>query len=109
MTDDNYMEAIEQAQNLLNELLNDPNHGALMFEGMNGLDNLIITGPNELDALTSGTVLSICREEWMALSTAGYRGARWQHFTAGSRVTSERLYLNALDNESDLAFCHEGL
>lgn len=109
MTDDNYMEAIERAQDLLDALLNDPNHGALMFEGVNGLDNLIITGPNELDTLTSGTVLAICREEWMALGTIGCHGVRWQHFMSGKRVTSERLYLNALDNESDLLVCHKGL
>lgn len=109
MTDVNYVKAIKQAQNLLDELLNDPAHGELAFDGLNGLDDLIITGPNGLAALTPGTVLAIGGEEWMKVSNTSCQSARWQHFTAGSRVTNERLYLRALDYASDLTFCHDGL
>ena len=109
MTDDNYMNAIREAQNLLNELLNDPDHGKLTFKGINGLDDLIITQPQELDDLISGTVLVIDRREWMALTTSLHTPRPWQCFRHGTRVTSKELYTLALMRPSDLTYCHVGL
>jgi hypothetical protein len=42
MTNNNYMDAINEAKSLLKELLNDPDHGKLTFKGMHGLSDLII-------------------------------------------------------------------
>lgn len=57
MINNNYLEAITEAKDLLSELLNDPDHGTLTFVGMHNLDDLTITAPQELDGLISGTVL----------------------------------------------------
>lgn len=108
MTDDNYTNAIREAQNLLSELLNDPDHGKLTFEGINGLDDLTITGPRGLDGRTSGAVVVIDGDEWIALSTRNPRAPRWQCFVGELRATSEELYLRALRNADDLYYAHTG-
>lgn len=74
MTNDNYLEAIIEAKGLLSELLEDPDHGKLTFKGLNGLEDLTITGPQELEDLISGTVLAIGIGEWMAMSRPPSRG-----------------------------------
>ena len=107
MTDDNYMRAIGDAQRLLAELLNDPEHGRLTFEGINGLNDLTITGPNMLDGCTSGAVVVIDGDEWMALSCQSLV-RRWQCFRGGLQATSEELYLLALKNADDLHYAHTG-
>lgn len=109
MTDNNYMNSISEARNLLDELLNDPDHGKLTFKGANILNDLIITGPRELNDLISGTLLAIGNGEWMALATSPSASRQWQNFRVGKRVTSEELYLLALMDPNRLAYCHEGL
>lgn len=109
MTNDNYMNAIREAQNLLNELLNDPDHGKLTFMGMRGLDDLTITGPRELDDFISGTVLAIGCKEWMAVAGDVGNLRQWQSFRAGKRITNEELYLLALADAERLSHCHAGL
>lgn len=108
MTDNNYMNTIREAENLLSELLNDPDHGKLTFEGINGLNDLTITGPRQLDGLTSGAVVVIDGDEWMALSIRPIRPQRWQCFMGGLQATSEELYLHALKNADDLHYAHTG-
>ena len=108
MTHDNYMRAIGDAQRLLAELLSDPDHGKLTFEGINGLNDLVITGPSGLDGCTSGAVVVIDGNEWMALSIRPIRPQRWQCFMGGMQATSEDLYLLALKNADDLHYAHTG-
>lgn len=108
MTDDNYVNAIREAQKLLNGLLSDPDHGKLTFEGINGLNDLVITGPSGLDGCTSGAVVVIDGDEWMALSIRPIRPRRWQCFMGGMQATSEELYLLALKNADDLHYAHTG-
>lgn len=108
MTDDNYLNAINEAQNLLTELLSDPEHGKLTFEGINGLDDLTITGPQELNNLSSGAVLIIDGNEWLALSHQVGKPRQWQCYIAEHRMTSKELYLLALKNADDLHCVHDG-
>ena len=108
MGDDNYVSAINEAKNLLTELLNDPDHGKLTFEGINGLNDLIITGPSRLDGCTTGAVLVIDGDEWMSLSTRHPMQRQWQCFMGGLQATSEELYLIALKNADDLHYAHTG-
>ena len=66
MTDSNYRTAIDDVQDLLIELLDDPEHGKLTFKGLHGLDDLTITGPNgahRLNLLPFGTVLAIDNQD----------------------------------------------
>lgn len=42
MTDSNYREVIDDVQDILTELLDDPEHGKLTFKGLHGLDDLTI-------------------------------------------------------------------
>lgn len=109
MTDDNYMNAIQEAQSLLDELINDPDHGKLTFEGLRGLSDLTITGPCELNDLTCGTVLSIGGGEWMALKAHPGEAPLWQHYGGMRRLTNKELYLHALADAERLAHCHAGL
>lgn len=108
MTDDNYLKAIGDAQRLLTELLNDPEHGKLTFKGAHGLDDLVITGPSALNAPTSGAALMIDGDEWMALGSNAFGPRQWQHFAGGCRATNEELYLLALKNADDLYYIHDG-
>lgn len=108
MTDDNYMRAIGDAQHLLAELLNDPEHGRLTFKGINGLNDLIITGPNMLDGCTSGAVVVIDGDEWMSLASRRLGLRQWQCFVGGLQATNEELYLLALKNADDLHYAHTG-
>lgn len=108
MADDNYLEAINEAQNLLTELLNDREHGKLTFKGRNSLDDLTITGPHGLNSLTPGVVLAIDGDEWMALTGQAYESRQWQHFTGTRRARNEELYIIALKNADELAHCHNG-
>lgn len=109
MTNDNYLVAIIEAQDLLSELLNDPDHGKLTFKDLNGLDDLTITGPQELDDLISGTVLAIDNGEWMAISQSAGERRYWQNFRGGRVATSAELYIRALKNPNNLSCCHRGL
>lgn len=109
MTDDNYVKAIHEAQDLLTELLNDPDHGKLIFKGRRGLSDLTITGPRELNGLISGAVLSIGGGEWMALDMRAGDAPQWQHYCGTRRATNEELYLTALANADHLSYCHTGL
>lgn len=108
MTDDNYMNAIREAQNLLNELLDDPEHGKLTFKGINGLADLTITTPYDLDCLESGTVLTIVGGEWMRFAMRGSGHAWWQHYGGEGRMTSDALYRYALEREANLQYCYKG-
>ena len=107
MTDDKYLQAIQEAQDLLTELLNDPEHGKLTFKGLRGRDDLIITGPQQLGDLISGTVLAIAHSEWMAITP--YMGERrhWQNFAGSLVATSEELYIHALKESGNLQYCHK--
>ena len=108
MTDDNYMRAIGDAQRLLAELLNDPEHGKLTFEGINGLNDLIITGPSGLDDCISGAVVVIGGDEWMSLDPCYPRRRQWQCPVGGLQTASEELYFIALKNADDLYYAHTG-
>nr|DAU97874.1 MAG TPA: hypothetical protein [Caudoviricetes sp.] len=108
MTNNNYMDAINEAKSLLKELLNDPDHGKLTFKGMHGLSDLIITGPSGLDGRINGAVVVIDGDEWMALSTRYPTRRQWQCFMGGLQATSEELYLLALKYADDLHYAHTG-
>ena len=109
MNNNNYVESINEAKELLTELLNDPDHGELTFKGLRLLDDLTITGPRELDDLISGTVLAIDASEWMATSEIMTEGRHWQSFRSGKVATSEELYIRALKKPGVLTLCHKGL
>lgn len=109
MNNNNYMEAINEAKELLTELLNDPDHGELTFKGLNGLEDLTITGPQELEDIVSGTVLAIDTSEWMATSVIMTEGRHWQSFRSGKVATNEELYIRALKKPGVLTLCHKGL
>lgn len=109
MTNDNYANAIIEAKGLLSELLNDPDHGKLTFKGLNGLEDLIITSPQELEDLISGTVLAIGIGEWMAMSRPPEEGRYWQNFRGNRGATSAELYIRALKQPDNLTYCHKGL
>lgn len=109
MTNDNYLDTIIEAKGLLSELLDDPDHGKLTFKGLHGLDDLTITGPQELEDLISGTVLATDNGEWMAISQP-LEGCRyWQNFRASKVATSAELYIRALKYPNGLACCHMGI
>ena len=116
MTDSNYREVIDDVQDILIELLDDPELGKLTFKGLHDLDDLTITGPNGvhgLNRLPLGTVLAIDKQEWMAIG----RGAdgrsseyvQWQHVAGNLRFTSAELYIRALKSHNNLRHCHKGL
>lgn len=109
MTNDNYANAIIEAKGLLSELLNDPDHGKLTFKGLNGLDDLTITGPQELENIVSGAVLAIGIGEWMAMSRPPEGGRYWQNFRGSRVATSAELYIHALKQPDNLTYCHKGL
>ena len=109
MTDDNYVNAIREAQNLFNELLNDPDHGKLTFKGMRGLDDLTITEPRQLGSVAPGSVIAIGVREWMALSVGVNEYRLWQSSGSCTTATSRDLYLIAIRTQSDLNYCHKGL
>lgn len=109
MISGNYMDAINEAKDLLSQLLNDPDHGKLIFEGEHDVSDLIVTGPRELEDLISGTVLAINNNEWMALSQPLEGRRCWQNFRANKVATSEELYIRALRNPTSLICCHRGL
>ena len=108
MTDDKYLQALDEAQRLINTLLNDPEHGKLMFKGVRGLDDLTITGPEKLNNLSSGTVLAINDNEWLALSHQVGEQSQWQCYLSGHRMASKELYLLALKSADDLYCIHYG-
>lgn len=109
MTNDNYLNAIIEAKGLLSELLEDPDHGELTFKGLDGLEDLIITSPQELEDLISGTVLAIGNGEWMAISHSLEEGRYWQGFRASKIATSAELYIRALKKPNNLTCCHMAL
>ncbi len=109
MTNDNYLDTIIEAKGLLSELLNDPDHGKLTFKGLYDLEDLTITGPQELEDLISGTVLTIDNCEWMATSHLTVERRYWQNFMGGKVETSDDLYIRALKNPNNLSCCHKGL
>lgn len=108
MTDSNYLKAIGDAQSLLVELLEDPEHGELTFKGLRDRDDLTITDPSQLDDLTSGAVVAIGGGEWMALNLTAHGPRQWQHYSGQRRATGEELYLLALKNADDLYYVHDG-
>lgn len=109
MSDNKYLQAIRDAQRLLTELLNDPEHGNLTFKGARGLGDLTITGPEELNDVISGALVVIGDVEWMALGHNVCEPRQWQRFTGGHRATSEELYRLALENADNLHYIHDGL
>lgn len=109
MANDNYANAIIEAKNLLSDLLNDPDHGKLTFKGLYDLEDLTITGPQELEDLVSGTVLAINNCEWMASSHLTDECRYWQNFRGGKIETSAELYIRALKQPDNLICCHKGL
>lgn len=109
MTGDNYVNAIREAQDLLKELLNDPDHGKLTFKGMRGLDDLTITEPRQLGSVAAGSVIAIGLHEWIALNTGANEYRLWQCCMGGRVTTSEEVYLTAVRAQCVLKYCHAGL
>lgn len=108
MTDDKYLQTIDEAQRLVTTLLNDPEHGNLTFKGAGGLDDLTLAGPEKLDNLSSGAMLIINGDEWLALSHQVGEQRQWQCYLAERRMTSKELYIHALKNTDDLHYIHDG-
>lgn len=108
MSDDKYLQAIDEAQRLVTELLNDPEHGKLTFKGANGLDDLTLTGPEKLNNLSSGAVLIIDGDEWLALSRPMCEQRQWQCFIGEQRMMSKELHIHALKNADNLYYVHDG-
>ena len=108
MTDDKYLQTIEEAQRLINTLLNDPEQGKLTFKGVSGLGDLPIAGPEKLNNLSSGAVLMIDGDEWLALSHQVGEQRQWQCYLLEHRMTSKELYIHALKNADDLYYIHDG-
>lgn len=81
----------------------------MVREGEHDASDLIVTGPQELEDLISGTVLAINNNEWMALSQPLEGRRCWQSFRANKVATSEELYIRALRNPTSLICCHRGL
>lgn len=109
MTQDNYMSAIRKAKNLITELLNEPDCGKLTFNGRGDLDDLTITGPDDLNRVVIGTVIAISGEEWMCASMGDYETRQWRHCMSGRHAASEELYILALETNGRLTYCHEGI
>lgn len=108
MTQDNYKQAIRDTQCLLHDLLHDPNHGTLAFRGKRGLEDLNVLTPDNLENLVSGAVLMIDGEEWMAIASDFDEPRQWQHYGGRRLVSSEELYVIALEHEENLRYCHSG-
>lgn len=108
MTYDNYMDAISEAQNLLKELVNDPEHGNLTFKGKNGLGDMIVANPEALNVLLSGVVVSIRGDEWMALTHDCDNQRQWQSYESDQRLSNGDLYILALKNANALRYVHRG-
>lgn len=110
MITDKYLDAIDEAQALLKELLNDPEHGKVVFKGMYDLGDLVIEGPIDLATrLKPGAVLAIGCCEWMLLTEPEFGKQKWQKFRGDQQATSEELYLQALRTTQPLRLCHVGL
>ena len=108
MTQDTYEQAILDTRRLLHDLLHDPDHGTLGFRGKNDLKDLIVLTPGDLEDLVSGAVLAIDGEEWMALASDFHEPRQWQHYGGRRLVSSEELYIIALEHEENLRYCHSG-
>lgn len=54
-----YMKLIEQAEDLLDQLLNDTHHGRVILKGINELSDVEICKPSDFNKLPLGSVISI--------------------------------------------------
>lgn len=109
MTNETYLSAINKAQELLTELLEDTDHGQLTFNALNDLEDLEVASPLRLSNLPVGSVLAIGGSEWMLLDTPCREGSEWQNYKSGLQVTSAELYILALKSTATLRYCHRGL
>lgn len=54
-----YLKLIDQAKDLLDQLLNDTHHGRVVLKGCNGLSDVEICKPSDFNKLPLGSVFSI--------------------------------------------------
>lgn len=54
-----YLELIDQAKGLLDQLLNDTEHGRVILKGDRGLEDVEICKPRDFTKLPLGTVISL--------------------------------------------------
>ena len=54
-----YLELIDQAKELLDQLLDDPEHGRVILKGDNGLEDVEICKPGDFIKLPLGSVISL--------------------------------------------------
>lgn len=97
-----YCLEIADIKKLLSDLLNDVERGALVFEGVNGVESVIVRRPGDLWGTGIGTVLTVDRQEFMHVA-----GGYWlRSDTPWVTVSDEDLYVYALVNGIDLACVH---
>lgn len=101
---DIYINLITETRKLLKDILDDENHGVLTFEGLNGLEDLTVKCPKDLEILMPGTVVAVNRIEWMRAT-----GDKWIPCSkARERLLSDDMYIKCLA-ASRLHLCHKGL
>lgn len=97
-----YCLEIADIKKRLSDLLNDVERGALVFEGVNGVESVTVRRPGDLWGTGIGTVLTVDRQEFMHVA-----GGYWlRSDTPWVTVSDEDLYVYALVNGIDLACVH---
>lgn len=100
---DAYINLITETRKLLKDILDDENHGALTFEGINGLEDLTVKEPGDLKHLRIGTVVAVGHAEWMRIS-----GNKWAScYETSDLLSSDDMYVKCL-TAGQLLLCHKG-
>mgnify|MGYP000865557890 FL=1 len=101
---DAYINLITETRKLLKDILDDRDHGALTFVGINGFENLTVKGPGDLELLRTGTVVAVGCIEWMRAS-----GDKWVAcYEDYEHLSSDDMYVRCL-TAGQLRLCHRGL
>lgn len=101
---DIYINLVAKARGLLEDILEDENHGVLTFEGINGFENLTVKGPGDLERLRIGTVVAVGSTEWMRVGVDKWVACYEDY----NHLSSADMYVKCLA-AGQLRLCHKGI
>lgn len=95
----NYLELIEQAEDLLKQLLDDTEHGCVTLKGCNEIPDVEICKPNDFNNLTLGSVISIGVCEYFLADDM--RQTKWVNYDLRRILTYQEMYIELVQAQEE--------
>lgn len=92
-----YLKLIEQAEDLLRQLLDDTEHGRVILKGDKGLEDVEIRKPEDFKHLPLGSVISVGISEYFLAYDSGQ--SKWVNYDLSRILTYQEMYIKLVRDQ----------